>query len=150
MSSKDLESPDRRNVIAGLAVGALAASVASTASAQASNRGSDELTDIVETAMDCIAAGEICMHHAMLLFANADTSMADCAHQVTDSIAICRALATLAAHNSRALREVVQVSIPINEACEQECLRHADQHAECQAMADACAACLRACRNYLA
>lgn len=100
--------------------------------------------------MDCIAAGEICMHHAMLLFATADTSMADCAHQVTDSIAICRALATLAAHNSTALRDVVRVSIPINEACEEECRRHADQHAECQAMADACAACLRACRAFLA
>jgi len=101
---------------------------------------------LVESALHCTRDGNACMHHLLVLASNGDTSLAECAHGVTDMLAICDALVTFASHNSAHLLGVAAVAATISDDCEAVCRNHADAHEECRKLADSCAACARECR----
>jgi len=105
---------------------------------------------IIEHATDCVMKGEICVAHCMELFKAGDTSVAECADKVHEMLASCTAMAKLAAHDSRHLKDFVRACVGVCEDCEKACREHEKKHAECKACADSCADCIRVCRDYLA
>ena len=105
---------------------------------------------IIEHATDCVMKGEICVAHCVELFKAGNTSVAECADRVHEMLASCTAMAKLAAHDSRHLKDFVRACVGVCEDCEKACREHEKKHAECKACADSCADCVKVCRDYLA
>ena len=61
---------------------------------------------LVETASDCIKAGEACTAHCLSLFASGDTTVAACAKSVDEMLSICGAVQKLASAGSSHLPEM--------------------------------------------
>ena len=101
---------------------------------------------LVNTASACVSVGEVCLTHCQEMLAQGDKSMAACAMSVRQLIAVCGALASLAAQNAPALAKLAGVAMDVCKNCEAECLKHKNQ-APCQACADACAACYAECKK---
>jgi Cys-rich four helix bundle protein (predicted Tat secretion target) len=141
-NTKAAGSLSRRRLLQGLAAGGAAISMSKMASAQPST---DPLKMLMETALHCVRDGELCLHHIMLIAATGDNSLIECAQKITETVAICESLVTLAAHNSTHLNAVATASIDINQDCEAECRKHEAMHAECKAMAESCADCIAQC-----
>jgi Cys-rich four helix bundle protein (predicted Tat secretion target) len=95
--------------------------------------------------LQCIAAGEDCMRHSLSMIAMNDTSMAGVANSVTQLLAVCRALLTLAALNSPFTVEMAKTTADVCGAAEKECRKYYDKYPECKACADACKACAADC-----
>lgn len=105
---------------------------------------------LVDTAGDCIAKGEACLAHCLVLLGEGDKEMAGCARTVNQMLAICTALQKLAAQDAKLLPATAKLAADACRDCEKECRKHEKQHAECKACADACAKCLKACEAYAA
>ncbi len=101
---------------------------------------------LVDTALDCVKTGDLCLDHCMHLFTTGDTSLAECAEAVNELVIICTALAKMASHNSNHLPAVAKAAMAVCEECEAECLKH-KEHEECKVCADACAACRKECKK---
>lgn len=97
----------------------------------------------------CVAAAEACHNHCLNMFKMGDTSMADCAMSVSDTMAFCAAHAKLTAYDSKFLREMTTLGIKVCADCEKACRKHEKEHAVCQACANRCADCIKACQAYL-
>ncbi|MBF0308207.1 MAG: four-helix bundle copper-binding protein [Magnetococcales bacterium] len=104
------------------------------------------LQKVIAAALDCRGEGEACLAHCLGLFAAGDTSLAACAISVSETVALCTALATAASLNSPRLQKLAAVCIDACEACEKECRKHEDKHASCKACADSCKRCIAACK----
>lgn len=99
---------------------------------------------------ECRTAGEACLAHCLELLAQGDTTMAACAQNVNQMLAVCDALGRLAAQQSKYTPRLAALTADLCKDCEAECRKHEKEHAECKACADACAACLKECRKITA
>lgn len=95
---------------------------------------------------DCIAKGEACLAHCLVLLGNGDTSVAGCAKSVSQTLALCTALQKLTAQQSKYGKGTAKLALDACMECEKECRKHEKKHAECKACADACAECIKQCK----
>jgi Cys-rich four helix bundle protein (predicted Tat secretion target) len=102
-----------------------------------------------DAAGKCVTDGDNCLRHCFGMLSMNDTSMAACTTASFDTIAACRALATLAAVNSSAVPALAKVVENICLACKKECDKF-PQYAECKACGDACKACADECHKVAA
>ncbi len=109
--------------------------------------GSPMLSLLAATS-DCVAKGQTCIAHCLVLLADGDKVMGDCAKSVSQTIALCQALASLAAQQSSLVPALAKVTLEACQACEKECRKH-EQHAQCKACAESCAACIKECKAVL-
>lgn len=105
---------------------------------------------LIATTGDCLQRGEACLAHCLVLLGKGDKEMAPCAQSVNQMLAVCGALARLAAQDAPATTALAQVAADVCADCEKECRKHEKKHAECKACAEACAACLKECRKLAA
>lgn len=103
---------------------------------------------LIDAALDCAKAGEICSAHCTTLLEQGDRSIAECQRRVEETVAVCQALASLAAQGSPLMPRMAAVVFDACNACEKECLKH-KEHAVCKACADACVACARECKRVM-
>jgi len=89
-------------------------------------------------ARECAGAGDACLEHCLMLLADGDTSMAECAKRVRDMVAICHAVSPLAAGASRHVKTLAALCKAVCEDCAAECEKHADKHAACKRCLDQC------------
>lgn len=102
---------------------------------------------LVDTASDCVKAGEACIAHCLASFATGDTSLAACARSVDQMLSVCATLQKLASAGSPHLAGLAKVALAICDDCEAECRKHGDHHATCKACGEACHACAEECRR---
>lgn len=103
-------------------------------------------TKAAEAAAHCATVGETCLEHCIRDLSTGSTMMADCAKSVQQMLAMCRAMASLAAMGSRYAKELAPLCAKVCANCHAECEKHAGHHAECKACSDSCAVCEEACR----
>jgi Cys-rich four helix bundle protein (predicted Tat secretion target) len=141
----------RRQVIQGLPalLGALAVSnsLTLTDAAAAVRGGLDQA--LIDATLDCMKRGEICAAHCVTMLELGDRTLADCQRRVSETVVVCRALASLAAQESSATKQMARVVLEVCGNCERECRKFAKQHALCKECADACAACARECKRVI-
>lgn len=141
----------RRELLVG--AGLLAASAGVAAAAEPEKHGHEHAApkyakaerygrraELVGATENCISKGRQCLSHCMEMFRTGDTTMAECASAVDQMLAVCGAMANLAANDSAQLAAMAQACIAVCEHCEKECRVHQDHQPECRACADACAA----------
>jgi len=143
---------NRRNALAGTAV-AIAATLATSAWAQSQHEHHHmhgaPLDNLAAAAADCSAKGQACLAHCLVLLGNGDKVMAECAQSVSQTIALCNALQSLAAQKSPLVAALAKVTLEACQSCEKECRKH-EQHAQCKACAESCVACIKECKAALA
>jgi Cys-rich four helix bundle protein (predicted Tat secretion target) len=125
-------------VAAGLALGERAAFAA------------DAKAGLVDAAVGCVEAGEVCLEHCLAAFRSGDTTLGECATAVADMLPVCQALARLAASGSKRLPAYAAVCIQVCEDCEAACRKHEAHHAPCKACAEACARVIAALKQITA
>lgn len=140
---------ERRQALQGVA--SLAALATVTASAQQEkhqhhHHGAGKYSGLVDTAADCVKTGEECLTHCHELLATGDKTLGECAKRVSELMAACNALRSLAAQNSTFVPQYAKLTMEVCNACEKECRKHA-KHAQCNACADSCAACSKECKK---
>ena len=137
----------RRSLLGmGVALGAGAVGLATgNASAAAhmhgdhENVGAEKEMSMVDVAAKCIAMGEKCHALGLKVLSTGDASMADCNRAVSVMLAVCHAVARMAALQSERLPDIVNVALHTCDDCRIECEKHADHHPECKACGEACA-----------
>jgi Cys-rich four helix bundle protein (predicted Tat secretion target) len=142
----------RRNFVQGGGVAALAVA-ADIALAQAKAvdhsmhvHGTNAQSKLAQSASTCVLDGQACVAHCLVLLGGGDSSIAECAKSVSQMMAICSALQSLAAQQSKYTAAQAKVANDVCLACEKECRKHEGKHAECKACADSCAACAKECK----
>ena len=126
----------------GIAALLLAAQGAGTATAEtAAGAGPNPKVDaLAQAAGACTVAGNVCLQHCLTLLAQGDKSLGDCAKAVSQMLAVCNAMSTLAAFNSQYAPRLAKLCVDVCTDCEKACRPHAEHHAVCKACADACVA----------
>jgi len=157
MTNKNEEiSQDRRDVLIGAGAAGLGvlAAAATSSTAWAEGMGghqhhamASQTKDLAAALHHCVATSEICIDHCLDMFKSGDTTLADCAIIVQETMAFCEAHAKLASYNSKHLKAMNELGIKVCETCEKECRKH-EKHASCKACADACVDCIKACKAY--
>lgn len=102
---------------------------------------------LISAAADCIQKGQVCINHCLYLLGQGDKDMAACAKSVSQMLAICGALQSLANQESTYLPELAAIARDACDACEDECKKHSDKHEACKACRESCAACAKECRK---
>jgi len=128
-----------------VALGALAAVSAASTVGSVAFAASKKTESLINAANDCIAVSEECLTHCFDQLEKGDKSMAECAKAVRDTLAACRGLVSLAAAESKHLKEFATVCAKICRDCEAACKKHENHHAICKRCMEACAACAKAC-----
>lgn len=105
---------------------------------------------LAAAASDCLQKGQLCTSHCLVLLGQGDKDMAACAQSVNQMMALCGALQQLANQNSRQLAKLASLVMDACKQCEDECRKHADQHPECKACGEGCAACYKECKKIAA
>ena len=150
------KSLTRREMLCLAATTTAAATLASGATFAASSdhdhahHSKNENEGLIDSAFDCVKKGQLCMDHCMELFKVGDTSVAECADSVNEMLAMCNALAQMAAYRSSHLSNLAKVCIDVCNDCEKKCREHEEDHSECKACADSCAICAEECEKVLA
>ncbi|MDQ6963066.1 MAG: Csp1 family four helix bundle copper storage protein [Mariprofundaceae bacterium] len=154
---EEIFSSGRRDVLIGaasLGVGALAATALGSNVALAAEHQHHHMApasnSLAKSLHHCAAASESCINHCLDLFKLGNTTLADCAISVQEIMAFCSAHAKLAAYDSKFLREMTTLGIKVCQDCEDQCRKHEKKHALCKECADACAACIKECKAFLA
>lgn len=127
---------------------AAACTTTGTAKAGEDHHHHGQASGLAGVAAECVAAGEACIAHCLVLLGEGDASLAPCAKAVNDMLAGCRATTTLAASNSQHLKLAAQLCIALCTTCETACQEHAAKHAECAACAKACRATIEAAQAH--
>lgn len=107
-----------------------------------------KLAKAVETALDCIQTGDVCIRHCVDLLGQGDTALKDCLASVLDMTAVCDGLAKLAGYattHDKNLRAYAAACADYCRTCSAACKKHADHHAPCKACLESCDACVKAC-----
>ena len=138
----------RRHFLAGSLGLAVAAAASAPVFAGADkhahhHHGESQHADLVDSALHCIRESQFCRDHCIELIKTGDTTPSDCLDIVTDTIAICEALAQLSVSNNRHLRSFAAVCIDVCKDCEDECRKHKDMHEECRKCMESCTACIK-------
>ena len=159
-----VEGLDRRAVIAASLAGALGlAAGARTAAAEEDHSAHDEHAEhaghdhsapakykpLVDSALKCIANGEVCTSHCLAMLSTGDTSLKDCIRSVQMMMPMCAALARAGALETPRLKEIVKLCSDICEDCAKECKKHAEHHASCKACMESCNACVDECKKVI-
>lgn len=156
--SNDQFSEQRRAMLKGagaLGATALAASALGSSALAAGMEGhhhhvtGGKHLELAKSLHHCVATAEACIDHCLDSFKTGDTSLADCAISVQETMAFCTAHAKLASYNSKYLNAMIELGLEVCGDCEKLCRKH-EKHPECKACADACAACIKACKAYTA
>ena len=152
-------SDERRQILKGAsAVAATALAVTSFgSSALAEDHGthqhhhmnSAKNIALAKALHECVAESEVCINHCLDMFKTGDTTLANCAITVQETMAFCAAHAKLASYDSPFLKKMSVLGLEICAACEKECRKH-EKHPECKACADSCTACIKACKAIIA
>jgi len=126
----------------GIAALLLAARDAGTAAAETAAAGgpNPKVDALAQAAGTCTVAGNVCLQHCLTLLAQGDKSLGDCAKAVSQMLAVCNAMSTLAAFNSQYAPRLAKLCVDVCTDCEKACRPHAEHHAVCKACADACVA----------
>ena len=150
--STTVENKSRRDILLGAtAVAAtLATETAFSATEHKHVHHKNKHTEIIDAALDCLKTGQACNDHCIELIKMGDTTIAECMDVLTESLAMCNALAQMASYQSEHLPALAKVCISVCEDCEKECRKHEDKHAECKACADSCNECIDACKKITA
>lgn len=156
---RDQISEERRAMLKGAGAFGATALAATTLGGSAIAAGMDghhhhvassaKNSALAKSLHNCVATAEACIDHCLDMFKAGDTSLADCAISVQETMAFCAAHAKLASYNSKYLKEMSELGIRICEDCRQQCLKH-EKHAQCKECADACAECIKACKAFTA
>jgi Cys-rich four helix bundle protein (predicted Tat secretion target) len=114
----------RRSMLAtGLAAGsgiALAAAIGTAHAAdehehherhEAHAHGTAPHQALIDTALDCINRGEVCVDHCIAMLEKGDTSLKDCLRTVSAMLPLCPAMVRLAAMDAERLDEFAKVFI---------------------------------------
>ncbi len=104
---------------------------------------------LIAAAADCTLKANVCQQHCIDLMGQGDMSMAACARSAGQAAAICQALQQMAASGSRHLPQLARVAMDVCRDCEEEC-KKTEQHPECKACKEACAACYAECKKIAA
>lgn len=96
-------------------------------------------TGLAAAAAACVQVGEECLQHCLALLADGDESLGDCAKNVQQMLAVCRATGPLVYAGSKHLRAFAAVCAAVCADCETACRKHESHHAICKACAEACA-----------
>ena len=146
---------DRRTVLTG--IGAIAAAAVSSAHAADKmdhehhhHHGPAKYQALLDATSACVNAGELCLAHCIMLLGEGDKSMATCARNVNQMLAMCRATQSLAAQDAEVLKAVAKVCAEACSSCEKACKEHADKHQECKNCMESCAACAKECKKVAA
>jgi Cys-rich four helix bundle protein (predicted Tat secretion target) len=140
---------ERRDILGALGVLTLAGLTASAQAADHSHHhdhhhGSPgKLGPLANSAADCVVKGDACLAHCLVLLADGDKPMAECAKSVNQMLAFCGAMQKLAAQQAPYAAKLAKLAIDVWADCEKECRKHEKKHAECKACADACADCIK-------
>jgi Cys-rich four helix bundle protein (predicted Tat secretion target) len=89
---------------------------------------------------ECTRAGEACLSHCIAALSAGDASLAACARNVRDTIAVCRASESLLGNRSVFAARALTMCKDVCAACREECLKHASHHNACADCASACSA----------
>jgi Cys-rich four helix bundle protein (predicted Tat secretion target) len=100
---------------------------------------------LIDAALNCVKAGEICQQHCLELLGQGDKSMAECSKTVTEMLSFCRTLAELAAHKSDHLPKFAGLCADVCKNCEKACRVHEGHHVQCKNCAETCARCAAEC-----
>ena len=149
---------NRRDMLVGLGALAVTAGVASASdkkddaghaahAGHPADMGPNKNQALIDAADDCSKKGALCINHCFSSFAAGDTSLAACAKTVTEAIAVCDALVTAAALESKNLPALAKAATQFCKDCEDECRKHEKKHMTCKDCADACAKCLAECKK---
>jgi Cys-rich four helix bundle protein (predicted Tat secretion target) len=155
---------DRRTVLAGMGAAVLAGVSTARAEMDMKNMNHDHMDmkgmhhhhsgpmyqSLVDSSSACIAKGEACLAHCLVLLGEGDKSMADCSKSVNQMLAVCAALESLAAQNAPALPKMARVAAEVCKQCEDACRKHEKEHQECKDCAEACAKCGDECKKVAA
>ena len=145
---------DRREFLTGALTMAVAAGTTPRARAAASAAARDpKLAEAVETALDCLKAGDACIRHCVDLLGQGDTTLKNCMQSVLDMSAVCDGLAKLASYADSPtpnLRAYANACADYCRDCSAACKKHADHHTPCKACMESCDACLKACEELAA
>jgi Cys-rich four helix bundle protein (predicted Tat secretion target) len=101
---------------------------------------------LVATTTDCLVKGQICVDHCLDLLGQGEKDMAACAKSVSQMLALCGALQSLAIQQSSYVPALSKIVFDVCQACEKECRKHEKKHSQCKDCADACAACAKDCK----
>ena len=76
---------------------------------------------LIKSSADCVATGQVCLHHCLVLMGDGDKSLAACAMSASDLIAVCSTMQQLAASESPYTVEMAKLAMKVCEDCEKEC-----------------------------
>ena len=138
---------NRRQVLSG--AGFLAAAAVTVEQARSQSSAGVANKAVVATAGDCLSKGELCLSHCHEMLATGDKSMGACAKTVSEMIAVCGAMLSLAAQGAPSLSRFATVCLDVCRRCEAECRKHV-QHTPCKDCATACGACQTECKKIAA
>jgi len=144
---------NRREVISqlgGLSLAAIAMNSAAGEHKHHHHSSSSTYQALIEATGACISTGEICLAHCLMMLANGEPKMASCAQSVNQTIALCRALQSLAAQDSPLTVDLAKVVLEACLQCEKECHKYADKHQVCKACQEACSECAKQCKAIIA
>lgn len=100
---------------------------------------------IIDAAGACVAKGQACLAHCLVLLGAGDKSVGDCAQAVNQMLATCGALQNLAAQASPLVGSMAKVALAACKECQKACRPHAAKHVECKACMESCAECIKQC-----
>jgi len=139
---------NKRNFItSAIALATLAGNAVAQDTSHAHHHGaSGPNAALLAATSDCLVKGQICVSHCLELLGNGDKEMAGCAKAVSQMLALCGALQSLAAQESAYLPALARTVMEACLACEKECRKHDKKHQQCKDCGDACAACAKQCK----
>jgi len=135
---------ERRQMLGFLGVAAAAQTAMAAQPAQHSHTMAAQT--LIAASSDCVVKGEVCLAHCHQLLGTGDKSMGPCAKSVSEMLALCGALRSLAAQNAPSLPKLAAVAMDACGRCEAECRKH-EAHYPCKECGEACAACAAQCRK---
>ena len=144
---------ERRELFGALGAIAMAGVAASSFAADEHahhHGGGSKYAALIAAAGDCVAKGDACLAHCIVLLGDGDKAMAECAKSVNQLLPLCGALQRLAAQGSAYMPALAKVALESCSECEKVCRKHADKHAECKACMESCAECIKQCKAALA
>lgn len=142
---------DRREAVSAVSPFTLAALSAGSAALEDHEHqlhmvsGTARYQAILEAAGACVAKGQACLAHCLVLLGGGDKSLGDCAQAVNQMLAACGALQSLAAQASPLVGSMAKVALDGCKDCQKACRPHAAKHAECKSCMESCAECIKQC-----
>lgn len=141
---------NRRNAIS-LGAATLVAAVSAGAQTQDHAHHNHQVSGgkyqaLAEANADCVLKGQACLAHCLTLLADGDKQMAACAQSVSQAMALCSALQSLAAQEAPLVGALAKTTQIACEQCEKECKKHESKHATCKACMESCANCIKQCK----